>query len=505
MKTSVFFLLLSFFFCIEKGRASGCYDTFVDISCEVVVEGESVFLVAKSIDNNEISISDYLKKKLPISPKEARFVARYERYLAIVANADYYYVVSIYDKEEKEQPFPFLKAKRVSEIFGNSMFRIDGKWKWVSIDYYHREIKTKSVKNFPDKAEMLHNFGNDNFLLKNNNSLVIFDEINQKVTPIVGLNVEKVRFEKGKYRTDTSFIFDEYSCYGIELNGEYFDMTEEFKKLGLKDKKFTDAHWIRDFSENILLDFQDGDLWACDEKRELMKFYLLKNSTYYPQSGLIFYNDHYYSGETDLSLYKGKGLDVSAVKNLAQLRLGLGGYDFLYYDDSQVYIETRERAIHTVKMSEETQKLLFTKYHRDHSGSYVKEMDNILYFYSLSEDSWNSKTFDFIIEEKIPLKTSIKQLTMGFLFNDILLIENQMVKNIGNRDTMLFVGSTVDVIRWCDTEDGRFVEVSYHYFYKDDQAVYHYNEDNKEMKKLPFNPKNFDEEAMCAYFFKNKK
>lgn len=511
MKQSVFFLLFSFFFYIEKGKASECYHYHTKTSYEVVVEGEAVFLVMKTKDPNGISISGYSKEKLPISAKEARFVAHYYSDIVIVANADYYYAVEVgdYAWREKKAPLPLFKTERVSENFGSRMFCIDGKWQWISIDIYHRKIETKLVENFPDRAEMLHDFGYQNFLLKNKHSLVIFDERDQKVTPIVGLNTEKVRFEKGEDPTDTCFIFDEHSFYGIERNGKYFNMTEDFKMVGFKGK-FTDARWIRSSLGGILLDFQDGDLWVCDEKRQ-MKFYPLKNSTYYPQNGLIFYNDRYYSGVTDLQLYHGYGFDVSRV-NLAQLR-ELDKYD-LYYDDFQYYTRAG-RVFRPVRIGEESQKLLLTKTYQDQSfHSYrggtkpFKVVDNVLYFFSVDYNRWNwmkTPKIDFIIEEKISLKTPIKELTMGFLFNDVLLIENQMVKNIGNRDTMEFVGSTVDVISGCDGGDGTLpVEVSYHYFYKDDQAVYHYNEKDKEMKKLPFNPKNFDEEAMCAYFFKEK-
>ena len=87
-------------------------------------------------------------------------------------------------------------------------------------------------------------------------------------------------------------------------------------------------------------------------------------------------------------------------------------------------------------------------------------------------------------------------MQLCFASKDKLLIEDKVIENICNFDTMTFVGSVVDVIN----PSGDWAEVEYNYYFKDKDGVYLYHTGKEQLQKLSYNPQTFDETKMIEFY-----
>ena len=94
---------------------------------------------------------------------------------------------------------------------------------------------------------------------------------------------------------------------------------------------------------------------------------------------------------------------------------------------------------------------------------------------------------------------------MCFATKDKLLIEEKVIENSCDFETMSFVGSTVDVISPCDGGQGQIpIVIEYNYFFKDKNAVYQYHTGKEKLEKLPYNPESFTEKSLLKLLNKKK-
>ena len=78
---------------------------------------------------------------------------------------------------------------------------------------------------------------------------------------------------------------------------------------------------------------------------------------------------------------------------------------------------------------------------------------------------------------------------MCYATRDKLIIDDIIIDNIADFDTLTFVGAIY-------TYDTRQRKYGYKSYFKDKNSVYSYYEKSQEMIKENYNPKTFDEEAM---------
>jgi hypothetical protein len=93
-------------------------------------------------------------------------------------------------------------------------------------------------------------------------------------------------------------------------------------------------------------------------------------------------------------------------------------------------------------------------------------------------------TLPIEIVREIPLTSEVKDLKMCYATRDKLIIDNIIIDNIADFDTLTFVGAIYTH------------EYGYKSYFKDKNSVYSYYEKSQEMIKENYNPKTFDEEAM---------
>ena len=93
-------------------------------------------------------------------------------------------------------------------------------------------------------------------------------------------------------------------------------------------------------------------------------------------------------------------------------------------------------------------------------------------------------TLPIEIVKEIPLTSEVKDLKMCYATRDKLIIDNIIIDNIADFDTLTFVGAIYTH------------EYGYKSYFKDKNSVYSYSEKSQEMIKENYDPKTFDEEAM---------
>ena len=99
-------------------------------------------------------------------------------------------------------------------------------------------------------------------------------------------------------------------------------------------------------------------------------------------------------------------------------------------------------------------------------------------------------------------KSKSKDLKLAFAFDDKILIEKSLIKNIGDFATMEFVGSSVEVVSPCDGNGRSSVKVNYVYYFRDKNALYLYKSGQDGLKKLNVaNPKEYTEENFLEKVF----
>ena len=98
-------------------------------------------------------------------------------------------------------------------------------------------------------------------------------------------------------------------------------------------------------------------------------------------------------------------------------------------------------------------------------------------------------TLPIEIEREIPLTSEVKDLKMCYATRDKLIIDDIIINNIADFNTLTFVGAIY-------TYDSQQRKYGYKSYFKDKNSVYSYYERSQEMIKENYNPKNFDEEAV---------
>ena len=124
-------------------------------------------------------------------------------------------------------------------------------------------------------------------------------------------------------------------------------------------------------------------------------------------------------------------------------------------------------------------------------------VDNEIRYYEIDN---RRNVFKARLVRRVPLTSEIKDLQLCFASKDKLLIEDKVIENICDFDTMTFVGSVVDVIN----PSGDWAEVEYNYYFKDKNGVYLYHTNKEKLQKLSYDPQNFSEENLYTILLNRK-
>jgi len=503
MKKNLFLLVL--LASLAKSYAGPVRIFYEDFSLKI--EGEKVYLVKKYYSNgNKIAITSYEKYLLPFDSKEAHIVMTdvEDKNELIIANAnDYYFVEYFRDYTNLKQCVRAVKmfpTNSVTQTFRNNCFYVNGKWVRVAMKY--GELITTPMPDFPQRPTVIAELEHTT-LLKDKNFVYEYNNRTYTLKKIEGLNAKTVQFQKTN-SYNKNLLYDDNTFYVVDYDGtDLIEITKDLRARGCK-RKFTEATFIRyrsegELFEQYLLDFRDGNLWSCDKYADDIFVLPVKNATYVKALEMVKTSEGYYIslGDDD------QPIDMSIVPNLNKLYKIKYAFHYLnqsydlYTDGEQQYI-CLSKKLYPLPIEKRvweafTSKQKYYYYEKtledDLSTTQIAVVDNQLVIYKIT--SLFSKnyletyhTLPIEIVREIPLTSEVKDLKMCYAIRDKLIIDNIIIDNIADFDTLTFVGAIYTY------------EYGYKSYFKDKNSVYSYSRKVQKITKENYDPKTFDEEAM---------
>lgn len=496
-------------FQLDMIYASECYHYHTKTIHEIKAEDGKAFWVQTVKDPNGISIVSY--KKIPLEGVKTaglRLVSETGEGI-IVADTDYYYWL---DKNpytfEEHGAGKIIESRQVSERFGTTTFRVNGKWTHIDYSPYTKKATLTPIPGFPDSPEVIKHFTegrSDCYLIKNRQQVYAYNEGEKSVNIIPGLDPAQTRFYQTDWAYDNHFLYDDNTFYLIGVNfDDPQDISEQFRAQGL-EHKFTRAK-IRQTDWNIFLDFGDGNIWGYIkagldlQDGTSVYFYPVEQASYLSSANLVRYHQKLYKGAWELANNQyAYDIDISRVKHAEKLE---ELFPDVFWDGEMWYQLQYEPALMAPASNGANinTKNIATR-HNNAAGSY---QNAVAPFFTDGEKMfrWNAANGQF--SDFRPYQ-KIKDLKLAWLIDDQLYIENEFVANTMDFNTAEFIGSKVAVISSCDGGDGQYpVVVKYDYYFKDKDGIYLYNGDKKLLNKLAIdNPQAYTEAEFIHKLFRD--
>ena len=462
-------------------NSSECYSYHTSEKHLIKKINGNFYLITRVIDPNGVSIASQQKIKIDIEGvKNLEYVSEDKSIILVVSENAYYWI----DKN----PYTFediglvkiTDRKNVSETFSTKLFCINGNWNYFS--GYRNKITSKKITDFPSGSEIIYDFGRGSYLLKNAEKVSVYNELEGTIKVIPKLNSKNVRFKKANWDYDNHFLYDEDTFYLININFQNLEnITSSFTLQGFSEF-FTDSAFIVDDWYNSFLSCNDGTIWLYNKhtftdnsgNRLYFKKYqdlkLLNNSNFLIQNNKVY--RHNFRNPVDVS-------EVLDLKNLRKHKKFFAHKDF-YTDGKGIYffdfIDTNGNTkLKKIDLSLETKCYKGIQSYAYQSAPFYADNHKI-FLWSMGDKK---------LIELTDFSSEIKDLSLAYAFDNKILIEGKIIESIADRETLEFIGSTVDVISDCDGGEGQYpVEVEYNYYFKDKNSVYSYHSEDKKLTKL---------------------
>lgn len=498
-KKIAFFLLLLLNF---SAFASECYHYHTSVQYKIETNINGVFLVCNTIDPNGVSISESKKVKLSVIPQEDWGVENKDGDFILLSNKNAYFILnhSSYDFE-KNQPIKIFDKSEITSTFNGNMFLKNNEWIYVSYDDFEKKVTRKKITNLPSDVDLFAKTPTNSFLLKNKESIYtcIFSNNDVEILKVPNINAAKARFIAPEYYLDNYFLYDNDTFYltstSLDLNN---DVTNEFKMLGFSGD-FTTLEYINKGFLSGFYDVKENTFWSYVEAGISLEgspdthFYPIENAKLTSNKMFIVVNGKYYNHSWN-TVYQTGEINTSNPSFLDKLELFSND---IYYDGSAYY-------------------------RFNYDGNTFIPIDylkgNIAFYNGIN--SYQHGTSSFFIMQKVlyvfngentikklaDVNNEIKDLSVGYAFNDQLFIDNELITTPTDFNSIEFAGSLVDVQSPCDGGRGQIpVVVHYYHFFKDKNGLYVYSTERKTFEKVTDENVANSFETMQNWMQKNKK
>lgn len=462
---------------LENSNASECYRYHTSTSYKIVLVKEKPYLQITVLDPNGISIQQQQRIPMLQVCNNVKIVDQFGADILLVDSNAYYLLQTELSETNRIIPLKLADRKNVKATFDANLLQIDEKWFSFSVDPYTKKIAKTASKLFPNQPTVIAQFQNRRYLLKDSNHIYKYEK-NQLTSEIIdGLNAAKVQCFRLESNEDKYLLTDGNVAYIYDIsNFDQEDITTSLISLGLK-KPFV----IREIASNWLnsfVDFDDGNIWcyipaglSLQDGTNVYLYpvaakWLNKQHQLVDKSGKIYYN------AWDM-INDQMPMDVSAVAQPSSLEITAFGY---YFDGTSFYTDEdgTGKLVPITCLSKKVQYV-------NGVHSYQKGMP------SFFDDGKQLIFADHTMQcyRKIVHQSPLKQLELAFAYDDQLLIEDRIIANSADRETMELIGSTVDVIQGCDGGKGQIsVVIEYNYFFRDKNGIYAYHSGDQELTLL---------------------
>lgn len=493
------FLIIIFFLFFQQVKAQDCYALKTLKSYEIEREENRAFLVEIQKDVNGISIFSRKKIELEGVDFEDIKIFSWENDIVLTNTEGYFWVnKEVFCSEPKTTPQRFATLPSVSQIFQETLFCIDGKWKQLKTDLNTQKWHLHEVDNFPNEPFFLENISKEILLLKDLQSVYLYHKNTNSLQEIPKIKSNEVQVKSIQKYT---FIADKNQLYCIKDDGQIRNITADFKGINLVEKPFTQMRFVSDLEGNFALDFSDDTLWIFQEvrNRKLFQFQMVKNVMCLFGNKLFLYKGYYYRKFDDLLLGTKFSVNTSEVKNISKLKLTSFG---VYYDTEFFYrYDEIDRKITMLPVDFQGNRFLISTFY---TNSGAKSYQNPFWEFWATEKDIFYVDFQGEILKEFTHRAFIKDLKLAYIVDDKLLIENIAIRNLDTATDFEFVGSIVKEISPCDSFTEEMPKVSYEYYFKDKSSVYKYESGTRQLQEVSVSASSFDEKQMCQLFLQNK-
>ena len=373
-----------------------------------------------------------------------------------------------------------LGANPNQKHINGRLFLIDGKWSYIIA--WGKDTKKIMLNELPQNITNVKCF-NSGLYVKSDKQVfsVYIDFYTQKATvkTIPNLNPAQLVYYACNPRENEDFIADEQHIFSIRNDGSFEDITPQFRALKVNRKfnqlKLVDNPTVMWWSDKVLKKREGHSVSGRDPLTgEDIDVYF----SYYASTPLLpkfgnssyvrFQNKIYPIWDDDFSQSYDIRTDVSKLEAIEGKLFK--GDDFYYFeaDNDYKFVST--------KISANAKFFPGVYSYRAYLSKALVDDDYIHFI---------GDRFNIHMDNKKKLTSKVvKQLGMFYLFNNALFDGEKSYPIIADYETLSALGSFVDVINSCagDMPNTPPVQVKYHHFFKDKNAVYYLNEKTKQLQ-----------------------
>ena len=477
MKKIIFFIVCLLF--ITHSKASECYHYHVSTTFEIKKKNNTTLLYKNTIDPNGISIWQSQHIVVASVFDEDWKIEEIENNLVLLSNTHSYYIVTTdtYDFE-KEKPVRLYAKNEITDRFRGLLFKKNGEWYAVTYSSWDKKIVKQKVPGFPDNAQVVDTTVNNAFLIRNEKNVYVYRWTDGKVaiTETEGIDAGEMKFIKPAYAYDTYFLYDKDTFYFLNSHLDVLeDISKEFDmpevKEDLTSLTFISTDFLKGFKSKHNVFWAYTEAGISQEDGSMVHFYPVKNAEIIANDLFVKVNDTLYMDSWN-AVYKADYVDVSQVRHIENLRKL---NDFYYYDGMHYYgFNYDNHSFFPVALQGNLQHYEGLNSYQYGFGPFFS-VQHTLYSYALNAGYVEIDRF----------KTPLRSLQVAYVYDDKMYIDGQVIKNTGDRETMYFVGSLVDVKSGCDGGRGEIpVVVHYYHFFKDKDMVYVYSTEKQLLRIL---------------------
>ncbi|MNJ92182.1 hypothetical protein D3C87_98460 [compost metagenome] len=449
-------------------NASECYHYHTSTLFKIVLVKERPYLQITVLDPNGISIHQQQRIPLLQVCNNVKIVNKSSDNMLLVDSNAYYLLHTEVSEMNRIIPTKLGDRKNVKATFDTNLLRIDDKWFSFSVDPYTKKIVKTASKLFPNQPTVIAQFQDRRYLLKDSNYIYKYEKNQLTAEIIEGLNAAKVQCLKLESNEDKYLLTDGNIAYIYDIsNFDQENITTSLISLGLKKPfviKEVASNWLNSF-----VDFDDGNIWCYISAGLSLQdgtsvyLYPVRAKWLNKQHQLVNKSNKIYYNAWDM-INDQIPMDVTAVAQPSSLEItAFGGYfdGISFYKDE----DGDGNLVPITCLNKEAQFVNGVNSYQKGISSFFDDGKQLIF-----------ADHTILCNKTIVHRSSLKQLELAFAYDDQLLIEDRIIANSADRETMELIGSTVDVIQGCDGGQGQItVVVEYNYFFRDKNSIYAYH------------------------------
>jgi len=487
--TFSFLLKIGFIFLlISMGQilhASECYHYHTSKTFKIVVNSKGIFHQITEKDPNGISYVQQVNRPLKGIDKQSFKIIGEDESTFMFSDKNGFYLMP---KQEQYEDNTATYSKILSPITGQK--HINGrlffiKNKWVYFNGWKDKITKIILDGLPSDISNIKSYSSGMYIKSNSQVFSInIDLYNKKpnIKTIPNLNPVQVVYYACNPLENEDYIADEQHVFSIRNDGSFYDVTPQFRALNVQSKfntlKLIDANvpmW-RD-GEKFLKKRDGHSLQGRDpftgEEIDIEYSYTTASPLVpvFGNTGYFrFHNKIYPNWEEDFNQSYELKTDASKLEAIEGKLFKGGDFYYLEADNDFKIINTNISA-----------KAQFFPGVYSYGKYLNKALVDEKYIYFIGD------RFNIHLDNKKELTSKIvKQLGLFYLFNNAFYDGEKSYPIKATYETLSSLGSFVEVINSCagDMPNTPQVTVKYHQFFKDENAVYYFDDKTKKLQVI---------------------